>query len=131
MANPALGESLFAGGDILLETGKSGKDDSTVVYETPNRIASAQYSDDGHMLFVTQTIDNARQISAIDLKDSNKTYVIYKSATGGDATPKAKKDGAEDEQQPKGKAGFGNRSGIGGGVSLLARSGRSGASIVR
>src|SRR5262245_11002805 len=59
-----------------------GKDDVKVVYATPHRIASLQYSEDCQTLFVTQTIDNQRQISAIDLKDQKTPHVIFKGTAG-------------------------------------------------
>jgi dipeptidyl aminopeptidase/acylaminoacyl peptidase len=110
---------------VMLWVPPFGKDDAKVVYESPNRIASAQYSDDGKLLFVTQTIDNARQITAIDLVDGKKTYPIYK---GGRTPEVGSKKAAEDEDEQFRKGGFGG--GAGGGPSLLAR-GRAGATVVR
>ncbi|MBP3957085.1 S9 family peptidase [Gemmata sp. G18] len=103
-----------------------GKDDAKVVYESPNRIVGAQYSADGHWLFISQTVDAQRQITAIDVANPKTTYVI--SRGGSDfATPKkdeppAKKDGGDsdnedaDDEQP----GAG-RGGATVGLGLLAR----------
>jgi dipeptidyl aminopeptidase/acylaminoacyl peptidase len=118
---------------VMLWVPPFGKDDAKVVYETPNRITAAQYTEDGRMLFVTQLVDGQRQITAIDVTDPKVTFIIFKSSVRGpEGDPKAKKDGVEDdfgEQQP---GRFGGRGGAGGGgPSLLTRSGRSGAGVVR
>jgi dipeptidyl aminopeptidase/acylaminoacyl peptidase len=47
------------------------------------------------MLFLTQTVDNQRQIVAVDLKDPTTSYLIYKSGDSGAADPK---DGKDDPQ---------------------------------
>ena len=64
-----------------------GKDDVKVVYESPQRISSVQFSEDGRLIFMSQTIDNQRQITAVDLNDPKNTYVIYKGGGGGGAEP--------------------------------------------
>jgi dipeptidyl aminopeptidase/acylaminoacyl peptidase len=107
---------------VMLWAPPFGKDDVKMVFETTGRIASAQYSDDGRLLFITQTVDNARQITAIDLADPKTTHVIYK---GGPTTPEPKAKAKtepddEDEQQPR-KGGFGRGFG-GGGPTLLTHS---------
>ncbi len=63
-----------------------GKEDVRVVYETPNRIAAVQYSEDAQWLFLTQTVGGQRQITAIDLKDPKTPFVISR---GGPGTPKS------------------------------------------
>lgn len=109
------------------------KDKATVVYETPHRINSVQYSSDGSILFLTQTIDNQRTITAVDLNDPNKTaYVIHKAAAGPgtgssgnppDRNPMPQNPGSpmtggeEDEQ----RRGFGPGFGTPGVASLLTR----------
>jgi dipeptidyl aminopeptidase/acylaminoacyl peptidase len=102
------------------------KDKAIVVYETPHRISSLQYAADASMIFLTQTIDNQRTITAIDLKDANKTaYVIYKATGGagrGDGSPMANPMGSESfdpshEQRPGTAAGLGS----GGVATLLTR----------
>src|SRR5207249_3183847 len=122
-----------------------GKDDVKVVYATPHRIASLQYSEDCQTLFLTQTIDNQRQISAIDLKDPKTPHVIFKgpaapmggSRGGAGATqPATPPDDPDDEQQPLGpgrggRGGFGGRGGAVGGPTLLTHTGRGSVSIVR
>jgi dipeptidyl aminopeptidase/acylaminoacyl peptidase len=117
---------------VMLWVPLFGKDDVKVVFESATRIASAQYTDDGGMMFVTQTIDNARTITAIDLKDTKIQYTIFKSSTRGtEADPKSTPKKAADEQQPKGKGGFGGGFGGAGGPTLLTRGGRSGSNVVR
>lgn len=90
-----------------------GKDDTKIVYESPNRIVGVQYSEDCQWIFVTQTIDGQRQITGIDLADPKTTYVISRGPAG--VEPKrgsgAKKDGkdnddsSDDEQPPAGLRG--------------------------
>jgi dipeptidyl aminopeptidase/acylaminoacyl peptidase len=122
-----------------------GKDDVKVVYATPQRITSLQYSDDCQMLFLTQTVENQRQISVVDLKDPKTPYVIYKGAAGAPATPPAanpnpigdgsSEDEADDEQQPGqpggGRGGRGGGFGAGGGPSLMTRTSRGAVNVVR
>jgi dipeptidyl aminopeptidase/acylaminoacyl peptidase len=119
-----------------------GKDDVKVVYATPHRISSVQFTDDCQVLFLTQTVDNQRQISAVDLKDPTTVYVIFKgTGRGGNetarsadpSTPPAGPGGGspedeDDEQQPGTiRGGFGGRGGFGAaGPSLLTRSRRGG-----
>jgi len=100
-----------------------------------------QYSDDCQMLFVTQTIENQRQISAVDLKDPQQPiYVILKGGAGGqggkDANPQPDKvpddldDGSDDEQQKKGGGGgFGAAAAFGSG--LMTHSLKSELGVVR
>jgi dipeptidyl aminopeptidase/acylaminoacyl peptidase len=115
-----------------------GKDDVKVVYETPQRIISHQFSDDCKLLFLTQTIDNQRQISAVDLSDPKKpTYVIHKGAGAAPAAPPAGakpathvQDDSLDEQPPPGRGGRGGF-GAGGGPALLVHSHRGEANVVR
>ncbi|HEV3204954.1 MAG TPA: prolyl oligopeptidase family serine peptidase, partial [Gemmataceae bacterium] len=117
-----------------------GKDNVKVLYETPRRISSLQYSDDCRMLFLTQTIDNQRQISAVDLSDPKKTtYVIHKSAARGgndanrpvaDPDPPADdraEDGSEEEQPPVRGRGLGAGTGMLPG--LLTRSKGAGVKV--
>jgi dipeptidyl aminopeptidase/acylaminoacyl peptidase len=118
-----------------------GKDDVKVVYETPDRITALQYSDNCQMLFLTQTIENQRQISAVDLKDPQQSiYVILKGGAGGqggkDANPQPDKapddldDGSDDEQQKKGGGGgFGAAAAFGSG--LMTHSLKSELGVVR
>ena len=125
-----------------------GKDDVKLVYETTHEIASVQYSEDCQTLFLTQTIDNLRQISAVDLKDEKKTvYVISKGAPGAVKGGKGKgagspdddvdepdddavNDGAGLEQQPKkGGGAFGGGAGVQAG--LMAHASRGELGVVR
>lgn len=121
------------------------KDNTKVVYASPYRIASLQYSEDCSWMFVTQTIENQRQITAIDAKDPKNTFVIYKSgADRNEAAPPANPnppagnppiEGDDDEQPPpgggRGRGGFGGGPGGAGGVTLLTRPGRGEARVVR
>jgi dipeptidyl aminopeptidase/acylaminoacyl peptidase len=119
-----------------------GKDDVKVVYATPHRISSLQYSDDCQVLFLTQTIDTQRQISAVDLRDPKTTYVIHRStARGGNESGRSASDpspsppgeeswGEEGEGEQQ-RRGFGFGAGAGSAPSLLTRSGRGAVNVVR
>jgi dipeptidyl aminopeptidase/acylaminoacyl peptidase len=112
-----------------------GKDDAKVVYETPHRIASAQYSADCKLLFLTQTIDGQRQITAVDLDDPKTTYVIYRAPAAGRGGPPKRDDGDAkkddtDGEQPPGRGGQFGAAG-GGGPSLLTRTAGGGVRVVR
>jgi dipeptidyl aminopeptidase/acylaminoacyl peptidase len=116
-----------------------GKDDIKVVYETQQRILSHQFSEDCKLLFLTQTIDNQRQITAVDLSDPKKpTYVVYKGAGGGPGVPPAAGSpnpmgiGDSDEEQQPGRGGRGGRGGFGGGgPALMVHQHRGEATVVR
>jgi dipeptidyl aminopeptidase/acylaminoacyl peptidase len=116
-----------------------GKEDVKVVYETPQRILAHQFSEDGKMLFLTQTIDNQRQITAVDLADPKKpTYVVYKGTGGAGGAPPVAGGGSPQEgafeQQPGagrgGRSGFGGF-GAGGGPALMVHAHRGEANVVR
>ena len=111
---------------VMLWVPPFGKDDVKVVYESPSRIQSAQYSDAGDLLFVTQTVDNARQITAVDLKDPKTTHVIYRGGRPAAGGPKKAAE-VDDEQFRKG----GSRGGFAGGGPSLLTHGRSGPNVVR
>ena len=117
-----------------------GTNDVKVLYATTNRIAGVQFSEDGQMVFLTQTISNQRQISAIDLKDTRTNYVIYKGAGaargGGTTTPPpdditppigdddlSQNDFDDDVEQARGGrgGGFGGFGGAGAGPNLMTR----------
>jgi hypothetical protein len=122
-----------------------GKDDVKVIFATPDRILSLQYSDDAQMLFLTQTINSQRQITAIDLKDNNKQYVIHRTGETPPATynpqttpanpPTIPPDGDDDDEQPpaggRGQRGAGGRFGGAAGGGLLSRASRTEAQVVR
>jgi dipeptidyl aminopeptidase/acylaminoacyl peptidase len=119
---------------VLLWLPPFGKDDIKVVWETPHPITSAQYSEDGRMLFVTQTVENQRQILAVDMKDPKTTYVVYKAGakSDGDSQDPESADDTEDGQQaeqPKKGGGFGG--GFAGGANLMTRSIRGEGAVVR
>jgi dipeptidyl aminopeptidase/acylaminoacyl peptidase len=127
---------------VMLWRPPFGKDDTTVVYETPDRILNAAYSEDGSFLFLTQVVNSQRQITAVDLKDTKTTYVVHRSGTPR-TPPEPKKETApmpkaadtkKPEQQPPG--GRGGRGGAGGGgaiggVTLMTKPGRGGVSVAR
>jgi hypothetical protein len=115
-----------------------GKDDVKVVYETPTPILGVQYSEDCQTLFLTQTIDSQRQISAVDLKEPTTPSVIFKGPAGGGrggpavGPPPADdsdEEGIDDEQQPG--RGPGGRGGAGLAPGLLTRPSRGGVGVVR
>src|SRR5207253_646662 len=109
-----------------------GKDDVKVIYATLNRITSLQYSDDCQMIFLTQTVNSQRQITAVDLKDPKTEYVIYRTGVMPPAdNPSAPPpDLDDDEQPPAGRGGRGGQAGNAG-TSLLTRPSRSEARVVR
>src|SRR5262249_61386818 len=49
---------------VMLWLPPFGKDDTKVVYETPNRISGLQYSADCRWIFLTQMVDRQRQLAA-------------------------------------------------------------------
>ncbi len=73
-----------------------GKDDVKLVYETPQRIVGIQYSEDCQWLFLTQTVDQQRQISAVELTDANKTVYVIQKGTAPPAKEAGKKDAGTD-----------------------------------
>jgi len=128
---------------VMLWLPPFGNNNHRLVYETTNRIASVQYSDDCQMLFLTMTVDNQQQTVAVDLKDGKKTYVLRKGnavGQGGDEevdspfTPPMDDYYPDDDffpnEQKKGgaKGGKGGNAVIGG---LLTRSNRGSANVVR
>jgi dipeptidyl aminopeptidase/acylaminoacyl peptidase len=120
-----------------------GKDNVKVVYETDQRITSVQYTEDCRWLFVTQTVDNQRQITAIDLREPTRTYVVYKSKGTGsndEAAPESPfsvpsvefpETGYDDEQQPPRKGLGGPGAGAGLTPGLLTRPSRGDTKVVR
>ena len=96
------------------------------------------------MLFLTQTIDNQRQISAVDLADPKTTYVIHKGPAGGggpgrrpDAAnppgnpPGSDSDAASDGDEEEQRRGPGGAGGPGGAQGLMTRSGPGLGNVVR
>lgn len=123
---------------VMLWQPPFGKDDAKVVYESPNRIQAAQFSEDCRWLFVTQTVDGQSQITGIDTADPNApAYVISRGGGigfpgGGKGGKKAKMDSDDDdsvvndEQPPAGgRGGFGAA-----GTGLMTRQ-VGGATVVR
>lgn len=111
-----------------------GKDDTRVVYESPNRITAVQYSENGDWMFVAQTVEGQRQITAIDLKNPTNTYVISRGS--GKVEPKKadedKKDPDSDDADLNAEQPGAGRPGtaVSTGVGLLTRS-LGGISVVR
>jgi dipeptidyl aminopeptidase/acylaminoacyl peptidase len=118
---------------VMLWVPPFGKDDTKVIFETPHRIASAQYTADGKMLFLTQTVDNQRQITAIDMADPKKTYVVQRAERGGPGgrgePPMGPKDPPKKEDENEQLRGGRGAGGIGG-SGLMTRS-LGGANVVR
>ncbi len=129
-----------------------GKDDAKVVYETPTRITSLQYSDDCKTLFLTQTVDGQQQISAIELADPKTIHVIAKFSGGGPgggrggnapAAPAATPPnpiGSEEVvdawqepsvEQQRGRGGRGGPGAAGGQPRLLVKTNRGQVNVVR
>jgi len=112
-----------------------GDKDMRVIYASLHRITNLQYSDDCQTLFLTQTVNNDRQIVAIDLNDPKRTrYVIQQTASRfGGQRPNSPEDlvTGDDEQQP----GRGPGSRFGGSAataaSLLTKSSRGQGAVVR
>src|SRR5262249_38115283 len=125
---------------ILRWNAPFGKDDVTVVYATPHRITNLQYSDDCQTLFLTWTVDNQRQIVAVELSDPKKTVHVIHTSTAGrggsdgvPATPNPAPAviGDSDEQQPPAQPGRGRgsfRGGAGAGPARMTRPSRGTAS---
>ncbi len=130
---------------VLLWVPPFGKTDVKTVYETKDRISTLQYSEDARWMFLTQTIDNQRRITAVDLKDTSKFYIVYKSAgrsgtneaaprpvaktaNGDEAAPRpvAKTANGDDEQSRRGGSNFAFST-----VRLLTRDGLGGVQVVR
>lgn len=108
-----------------------GKDDAKVVFETTPRILGVQYSADCRWAFVSQTIDGQRQITAIDLTDTTKTYVVSRGSGGfpprkdGTAPKKDDSDRDDSDEQPPGFRGAPTV-----GIGLMTRS-VGGVNVVR
>ena len=91
------------------------------------------------MLFLTQTVNSQRQITAIDLNDNKKEYVIHRTAETPPAnnpaaptTANPPPDQDDDEQPPAGGRGQrGGRFGGAAGGGLLSRASRTEAQVVR
>jgi len=99
-------------------------------------------------MFLTQTVDSQRQITAIEVADPKVQYVIYRSGgprtenperatspasspAATPTTPTKPDEDDDDEQQPGRGAGGRGFPRTAGGFSLLAKSGRSEANVVR
>ncbi len=113
-----------------------GKEDVKVIYETPLRILAAQYSEDCQWLFLTQTVDKQRQISAVDLADPQKTLYVLHKGLADKEMPDIKKapdapaaKAAEDDEQQAKKAGGGLTGPAP--ASLLTRSSGGAVQVVR
>jgi dipeptidyl aminopeptidase/acylaminoacyl peptidase len=102
---------------VMLWVPPFGKDDAKAVYTTPDRISSAQYDVAGKWLFLTQTIDNRRQITAVDLADPKVTHVVYKSGPPPKSAAPDPKDAAGNNEQvpafaPRSSAGLLTQGGV-------------------
>jgi dipeptidyl aminopeptidase/acylaminoacyl peptidase len=54
-----------------------------VIYETPGRIQSVRFSDNGRILFVTETVGNMTQQNAIFLDEGSQKFTITSARGGG------------------------------------------------
>jgi dipeptidyl aminopeptidase/acylaminoacyl peptidase len=115
-----------------------GKDSAKVVFESAQGITGVQYSEDCQWLFVTQAVENQRQIVAVDLKDPKNTYVVYQSGKGGAANAKTPMESPftmpeswHDPEQFPGKKGGAFGAGAGFVPGLMTRPGRGEAKAVR
>jgi hypothetical protein len=109
-----------------------GSNDVKVLYASTNRISSLEYSEDCLLLFLTQTVDNQRQICAVDAKNPATNILIYKASgrRGGETSRNGA--AADTGQAPRGGGRRGGPGGEGAGaVSLLTRSGPGGLAVVR
>jgi dipeptidyl aminopeptidase/acylaminoacyl peptidase len=92
----------------------------TVLYETTNRISASRFSDDGRMLFVSETGTGGTTEVAVILADPSKKYTLL-------APSRAARDSAAAAGTPATPA-FGR--GRNSGPSLATKPGRRGASSV-
>ena len=115
---------------VMQWTTPFGKDDAKVVFESPTRITGVQWSDDCRWLFVVQTLEGQRTITAIDQGDK-KSYVVQKGGEGfgGGKGGFGKKGGKQedDEQPPAGLRPGGAPAAIG----LMSRAIGGGVNVVR
>jgi dipeptidyl aminopeptidase/acylaminoacyl peptidase len=94
-----------------------------VVYETPGRIQNVRFSDNGRVLFVTETQNNRTSEIAVFLDENNAKFTISSAAGGGRGGGDA---------GGRGGGGRGGRGGGGGGGQggLVTKSGTRGNSVV-
>lgn len=109
---------------VMLWQPPFGKDDAKVVYESPNRVQAAQFSEDCRWLFVTQTVDGQSQVTGIDTADPKApAYVISRGAAGigpkGGGGKKARMDGDDDDDSDEQPGG--GRPGGAAGTGLMAK----------
>ncbi len=97
----------------------------TVLYETTNRIGATRFSDDGKILFVSETATGGASEIAVFLDEPGKKYTIVapRRGRGGDSTARAAAFAA-----PTGARGGGATAA--GAVSLMSKPGRRGAPSV-
>jgi len=119
---------------VMLWLPPFGKDDTQVVYESPHRITAVQYSANGEWMFLAQTVEGQRQITAVDLSNPKVSYVISRgsgkveSKKNEEGKKELGEDEAEDDDEQPG--GFRPGAAVGSGVGLLTRS-LSGLTVVR
>lgn len=75
-----------------------GEDDIELVYESEHDIQQVQYSKDGKFLFLTQTIERRRTITAVQFDQPGQSFVVFQ------AKPTRGEDKAGGNQQDDGPA---------------------------
>lgn len=63
---------------VMLWVAPFGDEDVEVVYETEESIQQVQYSHDTKTIFLTQTIEDRRTITAVNLDDPTTSFVVYR-----------------------------------------------------
>ncbi len=98
-----------------------------VVYETTARISTTRFSDDGRILFVTETGPTGATEIAVFLDEDNTKYTVVappRRTRGADSAARA------DSTNPTSPAGARGRGAQGGTPSLMSKPGRRGAPSV-
>ena len=96
---------------------------ATLVYQTDNRIAAARFSEDGSMLFTTETGTRGTFEYVVFLADSNRKVALVTPA------PRAAGDTAN-AAGGRGAGGAPGGRGGAGGANIVMRAGRHGAPVV-
>ncbi|MBK7594464.1 MAG: PD40 domain-containing protein [Gemmatimonadetes bacterium] len=96
---------------------------ATLVYQTDNRIANARFSEDGSILFTTETATRGTFEYAVFLTDSNRKVALVTPA------PRAAGDTAN-AAGGRGAGGAPGGRGGAGGASIVTRAGSHGAPVV-
>jgi dipeptidyl aminopeptidase/acylaminoacyl peptidase len=98
---------------------------ATSIYETPNRISAVRFSDNGRIMFVSETGTAGAFEQAIMLDEQNAKFTVIAPRPRGRGADSAAGRGAA----PPAAAGFGGRGG-GGASALVTRPGSRGVPVV-